>query len=74
MYAINIVIIAQAPYLSIIYNTFNVLPAIVSVIELQKKNWPLIWTAEFKQICSFYSAATPHEAQLCACRYISFSK
>jgi len=37
MYAINVVIIAQAPYLSIIYNTFNVLPAIVSVIQLQKR-------------------------------------
>jgi len=36
MYATNVVITAQAPYLSIIYDTFNVLPAIVSVIQLQK--------------------------------------
>jgi hypothetical protein len=37
MYATNVVIIAAAPYLSVIYNTFNVLPAIVSVIQLPKK-------------------------------------
>ena len=71
-YAINVVIIAQAPYLSIIYNTFNVLPAIVCVIQLQKRPGHSDEQQNLNKICSFYSAATPHEAQLCACPWFPF--